>query len=126
MGILVCFSFFPTKTLGAYGDAGAIATNNSNFAEQARMYKKSWAKTKYFNEVFGFNSRLDSIQASILDLKLQKIDKWIENRISSGKYYDSNFKNQIGLSILDNNNSTFNYYSILVSNGKRQIKRLFV
>ena len=83
------------------------------------MYKNHGAKTKYFNEVFGFNSRLDSIQASILDLKLQKIDKWIENRISSGKYYDSNFKNQIGLSILDNNNSTFNYYSILVSNGKR-------
>lgn len=119
IGDLGCFSFFPTKTLGAYGDAGAIATNNSNFAEQARMYKNHGAKTKYFNEVFGFNSRLDSIQASVLNLKLQNIDKWIEKRISSGKYYDRNFENQDGLSILDNNNSTFNYYSILVSNGKR-------
>ena len=119
IGDLGCFSFFPTKTLGAYGDAGAIATNNSNFAEQARMYKNHGAKTKYFNEVFGFNSRLDSIQASVLDFKLKNIDKWIEKRIASGKFYDNGLKNQNGLSLLDNKNSTFNYYSVLVLNSKR-------
>ena len=126
IGDVGCFSFFPTKTLGAYGDAGAIATNNSRFAEQARMYKNHGAKTKYFNEVFGYNSRLDSIQASVLDLKLKNIDNWIEKRIASGKFYDNSFKNQNGLSLLNNKNSTFNYYSVLVSNSKRDLLKEYL
>jgi len=114
-----CFSFFPTKTLGAYGDGGAIATNDSSIAENARMYKNHGSKTKYFNDVFGYNSRLDSIQASILTLKLSKIDKWIQSRIDAGNYYDQNLNELKEIELLNNSNSTFNYYSILVKNNQR-------
>ena len=62
IGDLGCFSFFPTKTLGAYGDGGAIATDSDELAELCVMYRNHGAKKKYFNEVFGYNSRLDSIQ----------------------------------------------------------------
>ena len=121
IGDLGCFSFFPTKTLGAYGDGGAIATNNQKLAENASMYKNHGSKVKYFNEVFGYNSRLDSIQASILNLKLQKIDFWIEKRIEAGKYYDENLEKVEFLKLLENTNSTFNYYSLLVRNEQRDL-----
>ncbi|MEC8537690.1 MAG: DegT/DnrJ/EryC1/StrS family aminotransferase [Bacteroidota bacterium] len=121
IGDIGCFSFFPTKTLGAYGDGGAISTNSDIFAERANMYKNHGAKTKYNNEIFGYNSRLDSIQASILGLKLQKIDQWIENRVVAGKYYDSHLKEIENLNLLENENSTFNYYSILIGRNKRDL-----
>lgn len=114
-----CFSFFPTKTLGAYGDGGAIATNNDFIAENASIYKNHGSKTKYLNDVFGYNSRLDSIQASILNLKINKIDKWIQNRIAAGNYYDESLVKLKEIEILDNSNSTFNYYSILIKNNLR-------
>lgn len=119
IGDLGCFSFFPTKTLGAYGDGGAISTNSDIFAERAKMYRNHGAKTKYFNEVFGYNSRLDSIQASILKLKLQKIDQWIKHRVDAGNYYDTRLNGIENLSLLKNDNSTFNYYSLLIHQSKR-------
>jgi len=119
LGDIGCFSFFPTKTLGAYGDGGAIVTNNAKFASTSRMIKNHGAKEKYNNELFGYNSRLDSIQASILNLKLSKIDQWISKRIQAGKFYDKNFENIKEIQILQNKNSTFNYYSILIKNKQR-------
>ena len=92
--------------------AGAIATNNKIYADKAKMYKNHGSKTKYINEVFGYNSRLDSIQASILNLKLNYIDDWIDKRIEIGKYYDSNLSQIKGIDLLKNKNSTFNYYFI--------------
>ena len=126
IGDLGCFSFFPTKTLGAYGDGGAVCTNSDIYAERVKMYKNHGAKTKYFNEVFGYNSRLDSIQASILKLKLQKIDKWIGNRIDAGKYYDTHLNGTEDLVLLNNENSTFNYYSILITQGKKGFVKRFL
>jgi len=70
IGDVGCFSFFPTKTLGAYGDGGAIVTDNKRVAERARMLKNHGASRKYYNELIGYNSRLDSIHASFLKLKL--------------------------------------------------------
>ncbi len=119
LGDIGCFSFFPTKTLGAYGDGGAIATDNDEIAEYARMLKNHGSKQKYINEVFGFNSRLDSIQASVLNLKLNHIDTWIEKRILAGKYYDEKLSNLENLKLIDNSNSTYNYYSIYILENKR-------
>jgi dTDP-4-amino-4,6-dideoxygalactose transaminase len=68
------FSFYPTKNLGALGDAGAIVTNDPEIAEEARMFRNYGSKTKYSNEVVGFNSRLDELQAAFLSMKLKKLD----------------------------------------------------
>ncbi|WP_281974584.1 DegT/DnrJ/EryC1/StrS family aminotransferase [Halobacillus litoralis] len=80
IGDVGCYSFFPTKNLGAYGDGGLITTNDDKIAETAKMLRVHGAKKKYHNEILGFNSRLDSIQAAILRVKLRKIDEWNEGR----------------------------------------------
>ena len=114
-----CYSFFPTKTLGAYGDGGAIVTNDKKIAEKARMLKNHGASKKYYNEIIGYNSRLDSIQASFLSMKLNKIDAMISQRKAAGDFYNKLFKNNENITIVNNNESTFNYYSIIINNGSR-------
>jgi dTDP-4-amino-4,6-dideoxygalactose transaminase len=74
------YSFFPSKSLGAYGDGGLIATNDDALAETARMLRAHGAKKKYHNEMVGYNSRLDSLQAAILRVKLPHVDFWNESR----------------------------------------------
>jgi dTDP-4-amino-4,6-dideoxygalactose transaminase len=68
------FSFYPTKNLGALGDAGAVVTDDPDLAEQVRMFRNYGSKIKYYNEVAGFNSRLDELQAAFLTIKLKKLD----------------------------------------------------
>jgi len=68
------FSFYPTKNLGALGDAGAVVTNDPDLAQQVRMFRNYGSKIKYYNEVVGFNSRLDEMQAAFLTIKLKKLD----------------------------------------------------
>lgn len=83
------FSFFPTKTLGAYGDGGMIVTNNDNLANLARSYRVHGASIKYHYDYIGYNSRLDSIQASILNVKMKYIENAIRQReIIAGWYFD--------------------------------------
>lgn len=69
------FSFYPTKNLGALGDAGAIVTNDPELAQQARIYRNYGSRIKYYNEVVGYNSRLDELQAAFLSVKLKKLDE---------------------------------------------------
>jgi len=86
-GKISCFSFFPTKNLGAFGDAGAIATNDCELAEKIRMYRNYGSKEKYYNEVQGVNSRLDEIQAALLRIKLSHLEEiTIERNIIAQKY----------------------------------------
>ncbi len=119
IGDVGCFSFFPTKTLGAYGDGGAIITNNKKIAERARMLKNHGASKKYYNEIIGYNSRLDSIQASFLNMKLEKINKLISLRKKAGEFYNKILKDNENLTIVSNQDSSFNYYSIIIKNGSR-------
>jgi len=76
MGIAGCFSFYPGKNLGAYGDGGAITTNDPVFADKLRMLRNYGQSRKYYHDVAGWNTRLDSIQAVILSIKLKHIKKW--------------------------------------------------
>lgn len=81
------FSFYPGKNLGAYGDAGAIITNNRELAEKCRMFARHGALTKHDHKMEGINSRLDGIQAAVLNVKLPHILKWTEQRIQNAELY---------------------------------------
>jgi dTDP-4-amino-4,6-dideoxygalactose transaminase len=88
IGHVGAYSFFPSKNLGAYGDGGMIATNDDNIAEHARMLRVHGSRKKYYNEVVGYNSRLDTIQAAILRVKLPHVDAWNAARREVARGYN--------------------------------------
>jgi dTDP-4-amino-4,6-dideoxygalactose transaminase len=114
------FSFFPSKNLGAYGDGGLIATNDETVAELAKMLRVHGAKKKYHNEILGYNSRLDTLQAAILRVKLPYIDQWNQGRSFVAKTYNqllADIADIITPEIADGH--VFHQYTIRVLNGKR-------
>jgi len=82
------FSFYPGKNLGAYGDGGIVVTNNKNIAESIQMLRNYGQKVKYKHELFGYNSRLDNLQAAILRVKLRRLDDWNERRQEIARLYN--------------------------------------
>ncbi|MBI9097595.1 MAG: DegT/DnrJ/EryC1/StrS family aminotransferase [Spirochaetaceae bacterium] len=88
IGDAACFSFYPGKNLGAYGDGGAIVSNDSTFAETARMISNHGRIDKYDHKFEGINSRLDGIQAAILDVKLKYLPEWTELRRKNASLYN--------------------------------------
>ena len=99
IGIAGTFSFFPGKNLGAYGDAGAIISNDNNFAKNARMYANHGSLTKHKHEIEGINSRMDGMQAGILSVKLAHLEKWTKQRQMVASWYDSKLKGIDGVVI---------------------------
>jgi dTDP-4-amino-4,6-dideoxygalactose transaminase len=88
IGDMACFSFYPGKNLGAYGDAGAIVTNDDLFALKARMIANHGRVEKYNHELEGVNSRLDGIQGAVLGVKLRHLAEWTEKRRRNARYYN--------------------------------------
>ena len=97
IGDVGAFSFFPSKNLGAFGDAGLLVTNDPDLAELAGMLRKHGAKRKYENEMVGYNSRLDTIQAAILNIKLPHIDEFHIGRRKVANRYNQLFENVPGM-----------------------------
>jgi dTDP-4-amino-4,6-dideoxygalactose transaminase len=91
-GDLATFSFFPGKNLGGFGDAGAVVTNDPELSVKVRMLANHGRIEKYKHEMEGYNSRLDAIQAAVLRVKLQHLEKWTNMRIENAKYYNKLLK----------------------------------
>ena len=86
-GDLGCFSFYPAKNLGAYGEGGAIVTSNKKLAKKIRKLRDHGSERKYFHDYIGYNARMDGIQGAVLGVKLRYLDEWNHNRNEIAKYY---------------------------------------
>ena len=114
-----CFSFFPTKNLGAYGDGGMVLAKDKVLGEKIRMLRVHGSSKKYYYEYIGLNSRLDEIQAAILNVKLKYLDNWTEKRIKNAMNYNNHLKNIKNIktpSIKEGMRHVFHQYSILAEN----------
>ena len=126
MGTIGCTSFFPSKNLGCYGDGGAIFTNNDALAERIHMIANHGQRVKYHHAVIGCNSRLDSIQAAVLDVKLRHLDEYCRARYEAASYYtkqlkafDPEEKFFITPKELPNSTHVYHQYTLKIKNGKR-------
>jgi dTDP-4-amino-4,6-dideoxygalactose transaminase len=115
IGHFGCFSFFPTKNLGACGDGGAITINDPSLAADLRMYREHGSRQRYYHEAIGVNSRLDAIQAAVLQVKLQHLDRWNQQRASVAARYQellANIPNIITPQPTPGGESAWNQYTI--------------
>lgn len=89
-----CFSFFPSKNLSCFGDGGAVATNDDTLAEKVRILRVHGSKPKYYHQIVGYNSRLDTVQAAVLNVKLKYLNSWTEKRRKVAAEYNEAFIRQ--------------------------------
>jgi dTDP-4-amino-4,6-dideoxygalactose transaminase len=118
-GDCASFSFYPGKNLGAYGDAGGMTTNNDQIAEKARRIANHGQIKKHDHAIEGRNSRMDTLQASILNIKLPHLDTWTQKRQENAKYYSELFANNtkvIAPKIRENASHVFHLYVIKTQN----------
>jgi dTDP-4-amino-4,6-dideoxygalactose transaminase len=117
IGDIGCFSFYPAKNLGAYGDGGACVTNNDELARSIRLLRDHGSERKYHHEVIGHNSRLAGIQGAVLNVKLKYLDSWNEARIKhAGKYINllKKSKNIKVPKVADGNKHIFHVFVVQV------------
>lgn len=121
-----CFSFYPSKNLGAYGDGGMVITNDAELNYSLKLLRNYGQEKRYFNIIKGFNSRLDEIQASILRFKLKELDKWNAARITLAEKYTKNFKDLplICPKVNQDSKHVFHLYVVRVGNRKKFMKYL--
>ena len=116
------FSFYPGKNLGAYGDGGAIVTNNKNLYEKLLKLRNYGQSKKYYHDNFGINSRLDEIQAAILRVKLKYLDKWNKERNKIADNYNESLKNYKTQKIIKNGKSCYHLF-VIESDNRDKLQR---
>ena len=126
IGDIACNSFFPTKNLGAFGDGGALYTNNDELAINMRSIANHGMGKRYYYQQIGMNSRLDAIQAAILDVKLKYLDKYIAARQAAADFYDQKLSKISGLIIparMSYSSHTFHQYTIQVPEKRDELQK---
>ncbi len=117
IGDINCISFYPSKNLGAFGDAGMLTTNSDEHAEKIRMITSHGSRKKYYHEILGVNSRLDSIQAAILNVKLRYLDEYCNARSSAAAKYNNILEGAVDEPfVLPDGKHIYHQYSIRVKN----------
>lgn len=122
IGDIGCTSFFPSKNLGAYGDGGAIFTNDDALAHQIRIIANHGMETRYYHDEIGVNSRLDSIQAAILNIKLERLDEYNTARYQAAQYYKSKLEGLEALILpqeVSYSQHVYHQFTLKVVNGQR-------
>lgn len=129
IGHIGCTSFYPSKNLGAYGDGGAIFTNDEVLGAKLQMLANHGQNKRYYHQYIGVNSRLDSIQAAVLDIKLARLDAYAAARQAVAARYDAEFKNISGVQIPTrqyNTTHVFHQYTLLVPADKRDALKAYL
>jgi len=122
IGHIGCTSFYPSKNLGAYGDAGAMFTDDDALADKMRMIASHGQSRRYYHDVVGCNSRLDAVQAAILDIKLKYLDEYIDARRKAADYYDAAFAGNEKITVpyrAENNRHVFHQYTLTLNGVNR-------
>jgi dTDP-4-amino-4,6-dideoxygalactose transaminase len=119
LGDLACFSFFPSKNLGGFGDAGMVTTNDQALAESIAMLRVHGSRVRYVHEAIGINSRLDALQAAVLLVKLKRLDQWAEGRRRNASRYVQLFAaeklDRVAVPVLDTDNfHVYNQFTLRV------------
>jgi dTDP-4-amino-4,6-dideoxygalactose transaminase len=128
-GDAACFSFFPTKNLGGFGDGGLVATNRPDVAERVRLLRAHGARRRYEHEVVGTNSRLDAVQAALLRAKLRHLDDWISTTQKVAAAYARGLADVEGLELPQpaiDRSHTYHQYTVRVRGGRRDALREFL
>lgn len=122
IGDIGCTSFYPSKNLGAYGDGGAINTNSDELASEIRKVANHGQSRRYYHDVVGCNSRLDSIQAAVLNCKLPRLEGYCDRRRQAADYYDAHLQGLDGLltpARQENSTHVFHQYTLRIDGGRR-------
>ncbi|MBX2926569.1 MAG: DegT/DnrJ/EryC1/StrS family aminotransferase [Saprospiraceae bacterium] len=129
IGHIGCTSFYPSKNLGCYGDGGAISTNDDELAAKIRMIANHGQSRRYYHDIVGVNSRLDGIQAAVLDVKLKRLDQYAQARQKAAAYYDAAFGDLPQVVIparQPNSTHVFHQYTLLIKDGRRDALQDFL
>lgn len=129
MGDIGCLSFFPSKNLGCYGDGGAMMTDDEALAERLRAICRHGSQVKYHHDYVGVNSRLDTLQAAVLQVKLRHLDDYIAKRRAAAHYYYEALKEVAWLQLPDiktNTQHTFHQFTVKVKDGKRDVLKQYL
>ena len=129
IGHIGCTSFYPSKNLGAYGDGGAMFTNDDALAEKLKMIASHGQSKRYYHDVVGCNSRLDALQAAILDIKLKHLDEYIDARRKAADFYDAAFEGIEKITVpyrAPNNRHVFHQYTLTLNGVDRDALNQFL
>ena len=127
IGYVGAFSFYPGKNLGAYGEAGAIVTNDNELVSNIKKFRDHGQRTKYYHDIIGWNARMDNIQAAVLNVKLNYIEKWNEQRRKNASLYSKKLAGIKGISIpfeAEYSKHVYHIYAIRAKNRDKLIEHL--